>query len=215
MNRRFQYRGLYLLTDEPLLADDGFLNFLRSALKAGLRMVQLRAKSFSSEAQEAIGHKMRELTRIYDACLIVNDDPHLALRVRADGVHVGQGDLSAAQVRNIVGPKMIVGLSTHNRDQIVQAAREPVDYIGVGPVYGTQTKADAGEAVGLELLAWAQTATDLPTVAIGGITLDNLLPVLCTGTANYAVISDIGRNQDPLGRVKAHIKAMAEYDNAL
>jgi thiamine-phosphate pyrophosphorylase len=206
--------GLYLISDETMLASGSFLPFLEEALAAGLRIVQLRAKTMPHAALCAVGAEVRRLTRAHGATFIVNDLPEVALELDADGVHLGQDDPPPAEARRLLGPDRLIGLSTHNREQIARANREPVDYIGVGPVFATRTKANPDPTVGLELLRWANTEGTLPTVAIGGITLETLDPVLATGAASLAVIAAIGRAPNPAQATREFLHRIAVFRNA-
>ncbi len=202
--------GLYLISDDRMLREGFFFGFLEGALEAGLRAVQLRCKTFDDRALEKFGTRIRGLTRRYGADFIVNDRPGLALRLNADGVHLGQEDRSPEEAREILGPDRIIGLSTHGRRQIIEAGSRPVDYVGVGPVFATRTKKNPDEVMGTELLEWAGANCALPVVAIGGITLENLDRVLETGVSNVAVISEISQSPDPLGAAKAFIRRLGE-----
>ena len=141
------------------------------------------------------------------AQLIVNDRADIARLAGADGVHVGQEDLTPASVRAIVGDTAIVGLSTHTTGQAALAVREPVTYIAVGPVFGTTTKTTGYEQVGLEMVREAARLArgcGLPLVAIGGITLENAASVLEAGAASVAVIGDLLSTGDPEHRVRMY-----------
>jgi thiamine-phosphate pyrophosphorylase len=140
------------------------------------------------------------------ARLVVNDRADVARLAGADGVHVGQDDLSAYDVRRIVGDEAIVGVSTHDPDQLAAAARSTASYLAVGPIYGTTTKATGYEARGLDLVRRA-AAFGRPVVAIGGITLAHARDVLGAGAASVAVISDLMVG-DPEERVRAYLKAL-------
>ena len=205
-------RGLYLISDEGMIRRGAFIPFLEQALAAGLKTVQLRAKSLDPPTLEHTGTEMRRLTRRCAATFIVNDDPELAVRLEADGVHVGSGDASPEKARAILGPGRIVGLSTHNRDQVADAQSRPVDYIGVGPVFTTGSKAAPDPVVGVDFLASARSHSRLPVVAIGGITLENLEDVLQAGVHGVAVISAIVRAADPLGAVREFLERIAAHD---
>ncbi len=194
--------GLYLLSDEAMVRSERFPAFVREAAQAGLRVVQLRAKDIDPDVVERVGQELRQITHAAGIQFMVNDDPWLALHLNADGVHVGQGDISPLEARLIVGPNKIVGFSTHNRDQIKQAQDLPVDYIGVGPVFSTASKEFPDPVTGVELIEWACRNSRLPVVAIGGIGLENLNSVLATGVENVAVISAICRAADPVGAVR-------------
>ncbi len=135
---------------------------------------------------------IRDLTAQHGACFIVNDDVHLALAVGADGVHVGQDDLPVAKVRQLVGDKMIIGLSTHSPEQADQAVASGIaDYIGVGPLYGTAIKKEPMPAVGLGYLDYVVSHHHIPFVAIGGIKQHNIGEVARHGASCICLVSEI------------------------
>jgi thiamine-phosphate pyrophosphorylase len=202
--------GLYLLSDDAMLRERRFLAFLEEALDAGLKLIQLRSKELDEAGLEKVGRQIRDLTRRSGATFIVNDSPELALRLDADGVHLGQDDASPERAREVLGAEKIVGLSTHSKDQIQDAASRPVDYIGFGPVFQTRTKADASAVVGTDLLKWAVANTDLPLVAIGGIALWNLDLVLRAGVSRVAIISEVSRSADPLAATREFMRRLGE-----
>ena len=151
------------------------------------------------------------LAREYGAQVIVNDRADIAVLAGADGVHVGQDDLSPALVRRVVGDTALVGLSTHTRAQATHAAATGASYLAVGPVFSTQTKDTGYGAVGLPLVAEAAEAAATvgrPLVAIGGITLDRAPEVLRAGAAAVAVISDLWVGGDPKSRVRAYLRTL-------
>jgi thiamine-phosphate pyrophosphorylase len=205
--------GLYLITDEPMLASLGFAQFLDELLYDGLQIIQLRAKSLPTRDIITIGGEIRRLTRQYGCTFIVNDRPELALELEADGIHVGQSDMDPVEVRRIVGPDLLIGLSTHNKAQVLQASEKPIDYIGVGPVFATATKADADPVAGVELLEWAERNSAFPPVAIGGITLDNLGQVLSAGARNVAIISAISRSVNPAEAAREFMRRINESNS--
>jgi thiamine-phosphate pyrophosphorylase len=133
---------------------------------------------------------------------LVNDRADVASLAGASGVHVGQEDLDVAAARCLVGPDMLVGVSTHNLEQIERAAASSADYIAVGPVFGTSTKTNPDPAVGLDLVRRARAASDKPLVAIGGITLDLAASVIEAGADSVAVISGILAADDPYQRTR-------------
>jgi thiamine-phosphate pyrophosphorylase len=142
------------------------------------------------------------------AAFLVNDRPDIARLAGANGVHVGQEDLEAAAARAIVGPGATVGVSTHNLEQIKAAADTDVDYIAVGPVFATRSKAKADPVVGLELIRQARQLTRKPIVAIGGITLERAGEVITAGADSVAVISDILAAKNPMARVKQYLEIL-------
>ncbi|WP_251425377.1 thiamine phosphate synthase [Veillonella agrestimuris] len=151
---------------------------VESMLEGGIRIVQYREKGKTPSIRYHEALMLRHITERYGALLIINDYIDLALAVKADGVHIGQDDLPPRIVRTIVGESMLIGWSTHNIENLESANRysDCIDYIGVGPVYATPTKPNA-IPVGLSYVAWAAKHSVLPTVAIGGITVDNVRQV--------------------------------------
>jgi thiamine-phosphate pyrophosphorylase len=145
---------------------------------------------------------------------LVNDRADVASLAGASGVHVGQEDLDVAAARCLVGPDMLVGVSTHNLEQIERAAASSADYIAVGPVFGTSTKTNPDPAVGLDLVRRARAASDKPLVAIGGITLDLAASVIEAGADSVAVISGILAANDPYQRTREYLKTVEAAKHA-
>jgi thiamine-phosphate pyrophosphorylase len=166
---------------------------LAEALAGGVDVVQLREKDADDDEIVRAGRVFRRLTREAGALFVLNDRPDLAMRCDADGVHVGQDDLPVAEVRQLA-PELLVGLSTHSPEQIHAAAG--VDYIGVGPVYATPTKAGR-EPVGLELVREAARSATVPWFAIGGIDEANAAEVVAAGAERLAVVRAIRDADDP------------------
>jgi len=169
---------------------------VHAALAGGARMIELRERDQPRVAVERSGQTFRRLAATYGALFIVNDDPHLALELRADGVHLGQDDTDPAEAREIVGPDAIVGLSTHSREQIESAASRPVDYISVGPIWETPTK-EGRPATGLELIREAARIADRPWFAIGGLDAANVEEVTTAGATRICVVRAIRDAQEP------------------
>ena len=160
--------------------------------EAGATLIQLREKSFSarefySEAEQAL-----RVARTRGIKIIINDRIDIALALQADGVHLGQDDVPPEAARRLLGPNAIIGFSTHNLEQARQAAKMPLDYVALGPIFATATKENADSSIGIEGLQLARRAVGrLPVVAIGGITFANSLDVLAAGSHAVAVIADI------------------------
>lgn len=190
---------------DPLAVLDGFI-------AGGVRLVQLRDKSSSSAERLALADAAVTRARPARVQIIVNDRPDIAAMARADGVHVGQEDLSVADTRLIVGANAIVGISTHDPAQVDAAARTDATYIAVGPIYGTSTKETGYTARGLELVRYAAN-TGRPVVAIGGITLERAAEVIDAGAAAVAVISDLLR-EDPATMVRRFRQRLGEAAGA-
>jgi thiamine-phosphate pyrophosphorylase len=173
-------------------------------LHGGARTIQVRQKSAGTGALLALTRDIVAAASAHGARVIVNDRADLARMAGASGVHVGQSDLSPAEVKAIAGPDAIVGLSTHTREQVDAAVDQPVDYIAIGPVFQTRTKKTGYEPRGLELVRYAAT-TGRPVVAIGGITLENAREVLEAGASAVALISDLAAS-DPEARIRAFLQ---------
>ncbi|MBM3667847.1 MAG: thiamine phosphate synthase [Actinobacteria bacterium] len=186
---------------------------LQAALGGGAGIVQLRDREQPDAIINRVARTYRRLADTYSAPFIVNDDPALAQELDADGVHVGQEDVPAAQARELMGPEALIGLSTHSAEQIEAAHAEPVDYISVGPVWETPTK-QGRPAVGLDLVRHAAEVATLPWFAIGGIDAENVGDVIDAGARRIVVVRAIRDSADPRavadalsGRVEAAVKA--------
>lgn len=210
---RARLRGLYGIVGPtaPLAAGEARRETLRQAealVSAGVAIVQLRDKHASGRELLETARALRRLTREAGALFVVNDRADVALMAEADGVHVGQDDLPLEDVRRVAAAlgraDFLVGLSTHDLDQVRDAAGRGADYLGFGPVYETSTKQQVWGPRGAPLLREAVLAAgDVPVVAIGGITLENVDPVAEAGAAMAAVIGDVVRAEDPAARASA------------
>jgi thiamine-phosphate pyrophosphorylase len=167
-----------------------------AALRGGVEIVQLRDKSLSDAEVVEAGLRLGALCRAGGALFFVNDRPDLAVDCDADGVHVGQEDVGAAEARRIVGSERLIGLSTHSPEQLDAAAGSGADYASVGPVWATPTK-EGRRAVGLELVRYAAEYAELPWFAIGGIDGSNVSDVVAAGATRIAVVRAIRDAADP------------------
>jgi thiamine-phosphate pyrophosphorylase len=186
---------------------------LRAALDGGVDIVQLREKDLDREEVERSARTFRRLCDTYSALFIVNDDPWLARTCEADGVHVGQDDASPAEARELLGPEAIVGLSTHTEEQIAASAGQPVDYISVGPIWETPTKAGR-PGVGLGLVEHAAAEAPHPFFAIGGIDPGNAAEVVVAGARRLGVVRAIRDAADPAAAAEALRGALAAVGEA-
>jgi len=186
---------------------------LRAALDGGVDIVQLREKELGREEIERSALTFRRLCDTYSALFVVNDDPWLARTCDADGVHVGQDDASAAEAREVLGPEAIVGLSTHSEEQIAASAAQPVDYISVGPIWETPTKAGR-PGVGLGLVEHAASAAPHPFFAIGGVDPGNAAEVVAAGARRLGVVRAIRDAEDPAAVAAALRGALAAVGEA-
>ncbi len=201
MNDDSRLKGLYVLTDERL--GDGLAGAVDAALAGGARLIQYRDKSGDAGRREAEARRLRELTRRHGAVFIVNDDPALAARVEADGVHLGRDDPHVAAARRLLGAHAVIGVSCYAslaRARAVAAAG--ADYVAFGSVHPSPTKPDAVRAP-LELFAAAKRELDVPVCAIGGITPANAGPVLAAGADMLAVVSSVLSAPDITQAVRA------------
>ena len=195
--------GLYGLTAEKFSLGRTNAEVVEAMLDAGLRIIQYREKTKKMGVKYEECLRLRAMTRQAGAAFIVNDDIDLALLVDADGVHVGQEDLPVAAVRSLVGPDRAIGLSTHSPEQARAAVEAGADYIGVGPIFATQTKDDVCAPVGLTYLDFVAGSIDLPFVAIGGIKERNLAEVAARGGRCAALVTEIVGERDIRGKVAA------------
>ncbi len=204
---RFPETDLYGITDSRQSLGRGVTDVVGAMLAAGVRVVQYREKDKKDRQMLAECLALRELTRRHEATFIVNDHVDLALLCDADGVHVGQDDMPVDAVRQLIGTEKIIGLSTHSPAQAADAAAQGVSYIGVGPLYATQTKDDVCAPVGLEYLDHVARTHAIPFVAIGGIKRHNIADVVARGARCCCLVSDITTAPDIPARI-AEIRAV-------
>ncbi|MBX7168332.1 MAG: thiamine phosphate synthase [Pirellulales bacterium] len=193
--QRLAAARLYVLTDGAASAES-FADRVALLVAVGVGCVQLRAKDLDDRELLARAQILRELTRDADTLAIVNDRADISRLARADGVHLGQEDLSVKDARNVVGPRCMIGVSTHSIEQARAAVLDGADYIGVGPTFASTTKSFAA-FTGLELLVAVAAELGLPAFAIGGIDAANLDQVLQTGIVRVAVSGAIWNAADP------------------
>jgi thiamine-phosphate pyrophosphorylase len=210
MSRPFDL-SVYLVTDARLCAGRGLLETVRASAQGGATIVQLRDPDAPARRLVAEARALIALLRPQGIPLIVNDRADVAVAADADGVHIGQKDLSARDVRKIVGPKKIVGLSVGSPAEFAASAEDLpfVDYLGVGPVRATATKADAGTAIGIGGVRAVQALTRLPVVAIAGIDAALAGELIRAGADGVAVVSAICAAADPRAATRAIAEAVA------
>jgi thiamine-phosphate pyrophosphorylase len=197
---------LYAITDES--AGLSHVEQVEAFARGGARWVQVRDK-------HAVGRELYEIVvaaiaiaRPLGVKIVVNDRVDVALAAGADGAHVGQEDLPAEAARAILGPDRIVGVSTHTTGQAREAASLPVDYVAIGPVFATATKANPDPVVGLEGVRAARAVVPVPLVAIGGITLEHALEVIAAGADSVAVVSDLRAGSSLEARAREYLAAL-------
>jgi thiamine-phosphate pyrophosphorylase len=204
--QRLQWARVYFVCEARPRGEDPEA-LLNAVMAAGVGMVELRDREQPRNVIERSGRTFRRLADTYGALFIVNDDPHLAVELRADGVHVGQEDIPPAEARKVVGPDAIIGLSTHSRQQIEAAAGEPVDYISVGPIWETPTK-EGRPATGLELIRTAAEVSGKPWFAIGGIDAANVGEVVAAGAERLCIVRAIRDAEDPRAATQTLFEAV-------
>ena len=199
--------GLHLVTDSALCGERGVVAVVEAAVRGGARVVQLREKTLATRAFVERARALKALLQPLGVPLIINDRLDVALACGADGVHVGQDDLSPEDVRRWL-PHALVGLSIERIDQLAEAERLPVDYYGASPVFTTATKADTAPALGLEGLRALRERSRRPLVAIGGIDEHNAAQVMAAGADALAVVSALCTAPDPEAAARRLCAAM-------
>jgi len=205
----FKKTKIYALTDEALSKGRSNLEVVDQLIQAGITFLQYREKEKTAREMYEQCTAIRKMTRAANVTFVIDDFVDLALAVDADGVHIGQDDLPAQIVRKLIGPNKVLGLSTHCPKQLHLAEKlDFVDYIGVGPVFATQTKKNVSAPVGLDFVKYAATKGKLPFVAIGGIKEHNIAAVCAAGARTTAVVSAIVGAENIGEKVKEMQKLM-------
>jgi thiamine-phosphate pyrophosphorylase len=192
--QRLEAAKLYVLMEDRAGQSD-FAEFAQLLVAAGVSVIQLRDKRLADRELIARARELRAITRDSKTLFIMNDRPDLALLAAADGVHVGQDEVSVKDARTVVGPHALVGVSTHTIEQARQAVLDGANYIGCGPTFPSSTK-EFGAFAGLDFLSQVAGEISLPAFAIGGISLSNLSQVMTTGIHRVAVQGAISSAQD-------------------
>ena len=188
--------SLYLVTDRTDKTEKEFLNIIEESIKGGVTLIQLREKTASTQEFYNIANKVKEITKKYNVPLIINDRIDIALAIDADGVHVGQDDMPTQIARKLIGPNKILGVSAHTLEEAKKAKEDSADYLGVGAIFTTSTKNDAND-VSIDTLKNITEFINIPTVAIGGINLDNAHKLKNTKIAGFSVVNAIMNANNP------------------
>ncbi|HET8924602.1 MAG TPA: thiamine phosphate synthase [Candidatus Acidoferrum sp.] len=204
---------LYVILDAPLLTVPE-TECASELADAGVRLLQYRNKSASSRGLFDSSKKLSSALLPRGVTFLVNDRADVASLADASGVHVGQEDLGVDAARIVMGAQKLVGISTHNLEQFQQAAATSADYIAVGPVFSTSTKANPDPVIGTNFIRRVRPLTEKPLVAIGGITLERAAEVIEAGADSVAVISDILRAPDPGKRARQYIDVLEAANHA-
>lgn len=198
---------LYFVTDHAQTAGRPPIEVIRAALEGGVRLVQYRDKrlkepDFLREAREALA-----VCRQHGAILLINDRVEAAMEIGADGVHLGQDDMDPEMARSLLGPEAIIGLSTHNRDEVLAAESQPVDYINIGPMFPTATKDHSRYgALGTDLVLELSRLSRHPFTTMGGIKKHHLRGLFSRGVKTVAMVTEISLAPDPAARVRELLK---------
>ena len=190
-------RGLYLVTDRALCGQRTLEDVVSMALQGGAACIQLREKDVSTRIFVEEAQRIKAIMSPFRASLIINDRVDVALAVKADGVHIGQGDMPYEIARRLMGSRAIIGLSVETWEDVEKARALDVDYLGVSPVFETPTKTDTKGNWGLEGLARIRAATRLPLVGIGGLNASNAAAAVQAGADSIAVVSAVCSAHNP------------------
>ena len=205
--KRLVLPRLYVILDAALLTVPE-TECAEELVAAGVRLLQYRNKRASARELFESSKRLSSLLIPQGVTFVVNDRADVAAAAEASGVHVGQEDLGAEAARSVIGAEKLLGVSTHNLDQFKDAAAASADYVAVGPVFSTLTKANPDPVVGIELIRRVRRLTDKPIVAIGGITLERAPEVIAADANSVAVISDILSAKNPVQRAKQFLEKL-------
>jgi thiamine-phosphate pyrophosphorylase len=203
-----QALSVYVLTDRALSRGRSETEVVQQAIAGGATAVQLRWKEGPLREAVPIARELKSMCAELEVLFVVNDRLDLAMAIGADAVHLGEDDLPVPEARALVGDSMIIGYSPADLDEVSWAVEAGADYLGCGPVYGTSSKDDAGEAVGIERMRQVRELTDVPFVGIGGINAENAAAVIEAGADGVAVISAVVAQDDIVsatGRLRAAV----------
>ena len=200
LKKRFPITDIYAILGEEFSKGKSNVQVTKELIASDVKIIQYREKSKSKKEIYEECKIIRKLTKKNGVTFIINDHISIAMLVKADGIHIGQDDLPIEEVRRIA-PHMIIGLSTHNKDQANEAVEKGADYIGVGPIFKTSTKENIEKSDGLEYLKWVKENIDLPYVAIGGIKEENVSKVKENGGYCFAMISELTGAHDLVKKI--------------
>jgi thiamine-phosphate pyrophosphorylase len=203
-------KGLYAITDTRQREPEILCQQVEAALQGGVTLIQYRDKSLDPVYRRECATRMLALTARYDACLLINDDVQLAKEIGAHGVHLGQSDTPIAEARQVLGQEQIIGITCHDQLPLARAAQQAgADYVAFGRFFPSATKPHAVPAP-LELIQQAQQELDIPIAAIGGITLQNALPLIHSGAHMLAVVEGLFGQDDIRGTAQAFQRLFEE-----
>ena len=203
--------SLYLITDRMQTAGRLLPAVVADALRGGLRAVQLREKDLAAGQLFELAVELRQLTRQYGAKLLINDRIDVALAVAADGVHLGKAGLPVPEARRILGRDRLIGYSAHSADGALQAQLAGADFVTLGPVYHTPSKAQYGEPLGLSVLSEAARVVTIPVFALGGVKHASVAEVLSAGAHGVALISAIMAAPNPRAETESLLQTITRH----
>ncbi|MTI66261.1 MAG: thiamine phosphate synthase [Firmicutes bacterium] len=192
---------IYGITSEEFSLGRSNIEVVKNMIEARIKVIQYREKNKSKHEKYIECKKIRDITKEKDVIFIVNDDVDIAMSINADGIHLGQDDMPIKEVRKL-SKNMMIGISTHNKNQAKKAVKDGADYIGVGPIFKTNTKKNVEKSEGLKYLKWVSENIDIPYVSIGGINESNISEVKKYGGKCFAMISEIVASKDIEKKVK-------------
>lgn len=201
---------LYVVTDRKIAGDRTLAWVVREAIRGGAGCIQLREKSADIRAFLALAGELRRLTREEGVTFIINDSLEVALEVEADGVHLGQEDLPLEVARRLAGGRLLIGISTHNKEQALSAEAGGAGYINLGPLFPTETKGVPVTPVSVELVREMAPVLKVPFTTMGGIHLENVAEVVLAGADRVAVVSEVMGAPDPREAAKRMVSAIRE-----
>ncbi|MEA5008078.1 thiamine phosphate synthase [Clostridium tyrobutyricum] len=188
--------SLYLVTDRRFIGEKPLKKAVEEAIIGGVTLVQIREKSASTREFYNVALEVKQVTSHYNVPIIINDRIDIAQAIDADGVHLGQSDMPLSIARKILGDKKIIGISTGNIEEALEAESGGADYIGIGTIFNTGTKKDTDNPLGVDGLKKVYGSVNIPAVAIGGINHDNFKDILSTGVDGIAVVTAILRSKN-------------------
>ena len=198
----------YMITDSNL-TKNGIVTDVSNAVDAGCKIVQYREKGKSTKDMIKEAKNLKKICND-KAIFLINDRIDVALAVDADGVHIGQDDMDIITVRRILGDDKIIGITVHNIEEALEAERLGTDYIGVAPIFQTDTKKDALEPCGVEMIKKLRNKINLPIVAVGGINKQNIKDVICAGADSAVSINTVLTSKDVYNEIKSFIRIIGE-----
>ena len=199
-------RGLYLILDQRWASRWVLADILRYGAELGVGVIQYRNKHEAMNEVYRNALELRTIARNSGVTFIVNDRCDVGLAVEADGVHLGQSDLPIRLAREVLGAKCLIGISTHSPEQVVEATEQGADYLGFGPLFPTNTKADHEPVVGLDGIKKVRSLTSLPIVAIGGIQSESVPKIVAAGADAVAVASGVLDSTNPRQAIKRYLE---------